>query len=218
WRWTSRASSPPRGRSRKARTIRTRERSMSLHQPRRLPEGGQHRDRQAGGEERREQRLPDDHADRDAPHADRNDDGRGEVHPAGREEGDGELGEGALPEQDLPNLEDDRARAEEEEGVEAERAGAAGVLEQPEEPGGQQSLGGVPREERRIAGERQQRLGTDPLHGPAVQHGELARQEDGAQKQEFGRAVPGHGRPPGSAAARWSGGGTRTMTCSSERK
>src|SRR5579862_73300 len=217
-RWMRRASRPPSGRRRNARTTRTRVRSISAHQPPGLDQREVQGNRHGRGQQRGEQRLPDEDADRNASDREGDDEGGGQVDPAGGDEGDGELGDRALPEQDLPDLEDDRSRAEEEERMEAERTRAAGVLEQADQPGREESLGGIAGEERGEARERQERLGPRPLEGPAVQDRQLAGQEQGPQGEKLAGAVLRHGRPPESAAARKSGGGTRTMTCSSERK
>src|SRR5258708_5476853 len=191
---------------------------MSADDPPGLVEREVQGDRQHGGEQGGEQGLADDDADGDAADAESDDDGRGEIDPAGGDEGNGQLGEGAFAEEDLADLEDDGARCEEQQRVEAERPGAAGILEEPDAPGGEQSLRRVAGEQGGEAAEREKGFGPGALEGPAVQGHQFAGQQDGGQEEVFGGAVLGHGLPPGRAAARKSGGGIRTMTCSSERK
>src|SRR5579862_6287784 len=134
WRWTSLASSPPSGRRRKARITRTRERSISADEPARLIEAEVHRDRERRRQEGGEQSLAQDDAQGDPADAEGDDDGGGQVDPAGGDERHRELGKRAFPEEDLADLEDDGAGPQKEQGVEAERPRAAQVFHQSDQP------------------------------------------------------------------------------------
>src|SRR5436190_9196178 len=220
------------GRRIATRRTMTRDRSMSPHQESDVHQGQVQGDGQYGGEKGGEQRLSDDHAERDPADRDRNHDRGRQVDPAGRHERHAELRQRTLAEQNLADLEDDPAGAKEEQRVEPQRPGAPQVLQQADNPGGREALARVAGEERGEAGEREQRFGSRASDRPGFRQGQLERERGRGQEDQLAGAVLRHQRPPAFAPAerasaggavgipdaRTSIGGTSSMTCSSARR